>query len=285
MFEIRQLEQFVMIVEEETISKAAEKLLISQPALSRSLKSFEDSLGIKLFERTKNNITLNENGELAYQKAKKLLKAAYQMKEDLVKYDQNNTLTNLAACAPAPIWAMEYIFSDNKLNSVMAESSNEMLDGLYKNHYSLIILNHYVEKRDLICVPLFCEKLYLSVVPEHPFAEKEFTSFSEIDGETLLLSSRIGFWSQLCKLNLPHSRLLYQDDDVIQELVNSSNLPAFRTDVTIKRFQNHENRIYIPIVDQEAKNQYFLYYKKENRQKYDFIKQEIGLIDWQKTNR
>lgn len=60
MIELYQLEQLITIAQSGTISKAAEKLLISQPGLTRSIQRLEEDLDLKLFDRTKNKITLNE---------------------------------------------------------------------------------------------------------------------------------------------------------------------------------------------------------------------------------
>ena len=46
-----QLEYFVRIVEEKSFTKAAEKLFISQPALSKSIRALEAELGVTLFKR------------------------------------------------------------------------------------------------------------------------------------------------------------------------------------------------------------------------------------------
>ena len=57
------------IAENKTISKAAKELLISQPALSRSMQRLESDLGVELFDHYKNKIVLNKNGELAVKHA------------------------------------------------------------------------------------------------------------------------------------------------------------------------------------------------------------------------
>ncbi len=53
MLEIMQLEQLIAIAKNRTISKAAEELNLSQPALSRSIQKLERALGVTLFERQK----------------------------------------------------------------------------------------------------------------------------------------------------------------------------------------------------------------------------------------
>ncbi|MDR2499526.1 MAG: LysR family transcriptional regulator [Treponema sp.] len=63
--ELTQLAQFKAIAECESLSRAAEKIYISQPSLSAALQKLEDELGARLFERTKGRIFLNEAGKRA----------------------------------------------------------------------------------------------------------------------------------------------------------------------------------------------------------------------------
>ena len=67
MMELYLLEQLIAFSRQGTLSGAAEELHISQPALSQSMKKLEESLGVSLFERSKNKIALNENGIMAVQ--------------------------------------------------------------------------------------------------------------------------------------------------------------------------------------------------------------------------
>lgn len=60
--ELTQLLQFKTIAESKTMREAAERLHISQPALSSSLKNLETELGVRLFERQKNHLILNQPG-------------------------------------------------------------------------------------------------------------------------------------------------------------------------------------------------------------------------------
>ena len=60
--EIRVLRYFWTIVEENSVSKAAEQLHITQPTLSRQLRELETELGTELFTREKNRLKLTEAG-------------------------------------------------------------------------------------------------------------------------------------------------------------------------------------------------------------------------------
>ncbi len=60
--ELRVLRYFLTVAREENITRAAELLHVSQPAVSRQLAQLEDELGVKLFVRSNHHITLTEDG-------------------------------------------------------------------------------------------------------------------------------------------------------------------------------------------------------------------------------
>ncbi len=74
---------FMTIAEYNSISKAAEKLLLGQPTLSAQLKQFEDHLGVQLFERQHKKLILTEHGALALEYARNIFKLGGEMYEAL----------------------------------------------------------------------------------------------------------------------------------------------------------------------------------------------------------
>ena len=78
---IRQLYTFKIVCEEESITRAAERLSTTQPAISRTISELEETLGTQLFDRTSRKIVLNEAGQLFLSKVIPLL----ELYEDLEK--------------------------------------------------------------------------------------------------------------------------------------------------------------------------------------------------------
>ena len=78
--ELRHLRYFVAVVEEQSFTKAAEKLFIAQPPLSRQIQNLEAELDIQLFERGSRPLKTTEAGQFFYQHAVKLLSNAEEIK-------------------------------------------------------------------------------------------------------------------------------------------------------------------------------------------------------------
>ena len=70
---IKQLEYFVAVAEELHFGRAAERLGIAQPPLSRQIKQIEDSLGARLLNRGRSSVTLTQAGERLYERTKDIL--------------------------------------------------------------------------------------------------------------------------------------------------------------------------------------------------------------------
>ena len=74
--EIRELNYFIAVAECGSISKAAQKLFITQPNLSRQLQKLEAELGQKLLMRSNKSTELSDAGKLLYKRAKEITELA-----------------------------------------------------------------------------------------------------------------------------------------------------------------------------------------------------------------
>lgn len=81
--DIRVLEYFLAVAREESITKAAKALSMTQPPLSRQLKELEDELGKQLFIRGNKKVTLTEEGVLLRKRAEELIELMEKTKEEI----------------------------------------------------------------------------------------------------------------------------------------------------------------------------------------------------------
>ena len=268
MFEIYQLEQLLAFAECGTLSGAAERLHLSQPALSRSMQRLEAELQVPLFHRQKNKIEFNENGRMAADCARQVLDKCQDMISRVQAFDRSQRTILVGSCAPMPLWeippTLSDLYPDRTISWEMREN-DVLLQGLRDDVYQLIILPYPLEEPGIACVKYGEEHLFFSLPPAHPLSGSKALYMKDLNGETMLLRNRLGFWRDVTDQKMPDTRFLEQEDVAFEELVKSSALPSFATDVALRREGNPANRVNIPILDDEANVTYYCLYKPYGR--------------------
>lgn len=279
MIELSQLEHFLAFAKYGTLSKAAEELHTSQPALSRSMQKLEEELRVPIFERQKNKMVLNKNGELAVDYAKRVLNQASDMVERVRAFDRSQRTISIGSCAPAPLWSLTPLLSnlcpDMAISSDM-KNPELLVQGLRDGIYQFIILPEPLDEADIYCTKYEEEHLYLTLPPAHPLASYKAVNFKDINGENLLLFSKIGFWYDMCLRKMPASHFIVQNEQFsFEELVKNSALPAFASNLTLKDYDEAPNRISIPILDAEANATYYCVCLQKTKKEMENVIKEI----------
>lgn len=266
-----QLEQLLAIAEHGTLTGAAGALHLSQPALSRSMQRLEDELRVTLFDRQKNRITLNQTGALAVEQARRVLDQLGDMVQRIRAFDRSLCTLAVGACAPSPLWdilpLLSALYPQMALSSEL-QDADRLVQGLRDNTYQIVVVPMPVASPGLACVRYGEEHLYFSLPPGHALAGSEGLHFRDLDGETLLLLSDIGFWHDVHLQKMPRARFIQQSEaSTFAELVNASTLPAFTSDIVLQKQGMPTNRVAIPILDPSAHATYYCLYRAENREK------------------
>ena len=87
--EIRVLKYFLAVAREQSFSKVAESLYLSQPTLSRQLKDLEEELGKQLFIRNTRSVTLTEEGMLLRKRAEEIIELTEMAEREVRQSDEN----------------------------------------------------------------------------------------------------------------------------------------------------------------------------------------------------
>jgi LysR family transcriptional regulator, benzoate and cis,cis-muconate-responsive activator of ben and cat genes len=78
---LRHLNYFIVVADELNVTRAADRLNMSQPPLSRQIQQFEDELQVKLFDRTGGRLRLTEAGRFVYEQANQVLARIFEIQE------------------------------------------------------------------------------------------------------------------------------------------------------------------------------------------------------------
>lgn len=262
MLDFTELEQLAAFADTGTLSMAAEKLHISQPTITRTMQHLEEVFGVSLFVRSKNKITLNHTGTVAVEQAKKLLSAADNALKAVRDFDKNLHTITVSSCAPAPLWyalpALSLAYPDMTIASSI-KSIPAICQDLDSESCQLAILPHDTKCGHYINIPFLKENLSVCVPTSHDLAGRSSVTFSELNGFNFLLNSEIGFWDEMCRVQMPASRFLVQTDQFeMEELIKESSLPCFTTNLVDDSHGLLAGRIKIPVTDPEANVTYCL---------------------------
>lgn len=259
--ELFELEQLAAFADCGTLSAAAEKMHLSQPTLTKTMKRLEEEFQVSLFIRSKNKLELNENGKLAAEKAHKILADSKEMVQIIRSLDRERHTISIGSCAPVPAFTLSQraasLYKDMTITSEL-KSNKELLKGLHSEKYHMIILPYKPDNKDYVIKEYGEEALYLVLPEKHHLAKRKSISLNEMDGENMLLFSDIGFWYDIVASHMPHSRFLIQTQRYdFNELTRSSILPFFATDVTLRFSDIPDDRVAIAINDKDASVRYY----------------------------
>ena len=279
MINIDFLEYLIVYAESENLSKASRTLHISQSALSRAMQKVEDYVGVPIFTRTKNKLSLNETGKELIKNAYLVIEAERLMKERTITFHNKSTNISIGAVAPGPMIKygnLLYSTFPNKNIVSKIEDKNTLIEKLKNGIYDCIFTDCEVKDDDLISQFAYTENLYITIPKAHFLAGlKRGVTFSEIDGQSFLVSNNLEIWDEIIAKNLPKSKFFPQAMDNLYEIINASTIPNFSTNITIP-LRTELERISLPILDRDATVNFYISYKKEDKNK---LKKLIKMIE------
>jgi DNA-binding transcriptional LysR family regulator len=193
--ELRQLKHFLAVGEAGSITGAAKKLRLTQPALSRQIKALEEEFETPLLERGAHSIRLTPAGEILMIEARKVVKFTDAMIEKV-----RSTNGEPLRIGYAPSLAGEFLsvaigrFSQLHPRvrvSLYDWSSAEMRDGLTSGKLDLIVAAPCTGITEPIHWTALREYGWQLVLPsDHPLAKKKLVVARDLDGQRLLLYDR-----------------------------------------------------------------------------------------------
>ena len=262
MIEIHLLEQLVAFAQCGTLSAAAEKLHTSQPALTRSMKKLETLLDVTLFVRSKNRLVLNECGKLAVTWAGRVLEENREFERRVKAYDRSFHTISVGFCAPIPQAVLTPLlnnfFAGLTISADMTEDSS-FLAKLERRIYQLAVVHEQPQAEHFFWKKCGHEDLYISLPPENPLSLRPQVRLADLDGMSILLLSRIGFWANTHRAKTPNAKYLLQiEKDSFWELATNSSYPVFESGYRVRHGQTLPGRINVPLVDSECHTDYYL---------------------------
>lgn len=280
----RTIETFILAAEHENFRVVAEKLYVTQPAITLQMKQLERELGGKLFIKDGRNITLTAFGRLCYRQAKEIIAQYDKSIATINRYKQGYNQTIRIAISP--------MFTDTILPGILRE---------YTTHFPHVELSirvlESVEIAELIergevdiglsCMPgpssvmsVMFHKESVSLVCKHDGYDAE--SGPIIDAKNLLEENILftdnhpTYWSSLkaqLKKEIPTLKLMkvnqtYATKRFVLEGIGVSFLP--KSIISREKMEGHLLEVPISFIREPTAGMYFIY-KYEHQLESDFV--------------
>ena len=196
--ELRTLRYFVTVAEELNITRAAERLHMSQPPLSSQIISLEDELNTTLFIRGRRRLRLTESGELLYRRAKEILSLSDKAREEIssMSSGMSGTISLGLVDGTAPEIAAGWIADFTRLYphvrfKILDGNSDELMEKLRSGLVSLAVISAPFDELLLNSFPVGHERMSAMISLDNPLsAEAGDISIRELALEPLIVSSR-----------------------------------------------------------------------------------------------
>ena len=194
--ELSQLRTLIHVAELGSLSKAADRLHIAQPALSRQVRMLEEELGFALFTRHGRGMVLSEQGQDVLKHAMRVLAEIEEIRATAAPADAPLTGEVAIGLPPtvADIISVSLADAFGKAHPkarlrLVSAYTGYLLDWLHRGEVDVAVLYDPRTARSLRSHPLLLENLFLIGPPEAGFSTVRAVSFRSLAGKRLLLPS------------------------------------------------------------------------------------------------
>lgn len=195
--EMRQLRYFSVLADELHFHRAAERLRIAQPALSRQIKQLENELDVVLFRRTRRRVEITESGKLFLERIRRMLAdldSAVTEARNLQRGVPGRLTFSFVQSAsyillPAILKVFRLKFPDVELN-LLDLSTAQQLDALSRDQIDVALLHPWKHDPLIVYRPLLTEPFVVACPESHPLAGKRNISLKSFANDRFIMHAR-----------------------------------------------------------------------------------------------
>ncbi|MCW1884558.1 LysR family transcriptional regulator [Luteolibacter flavescens] len=211
--ELRQVQLFLAAAEEGSITAAARKMNLTQPALSRQIKALEEELDVELFTRGAHSVALTAAGRVLVEEGRKLVERAERVVKMVRAESAGEPLRiGYAPSLAGPLLglALERFSQVHPRARVQLHdcSSAEMREGLLSGKFDVVVTVPWEGDAGAVqWTQVRQHPMRLAAPMSHPFAGRDRVKLSELNGQRLLLFSRTDYpeyWQGVTRLFRDH---------------------------------------------------------------------------------
>lgn len=202
--DLRKLEIFICVAEQQSFSQAAKKLHMAQPAVSIAVRKLEEELGTTLLERDNKAIRLTSEGQTAMAQAKQILMQVGELKDSmselngLLKGELNIACPSMLATYYFPDLLEQFLSRQTGLTASIIQAGTKRIESmLLQDEVELGVISLQGSHDGLEVIPLIKEQIVLCVGKNHEFNQKKRIHINTLNQLPMVLYQQDYFIRQM----------------------------------------------------------------------------------------
>jgi len=194
---IQQMEAIIYLVEEGSFSRAAKRMLLTQPALTKNIKNAEDCLGARLANRSSAGISLTPEGKILYDYARRMVRLRDEAKGKILALSKEagGNVYLSASTIPATYILPRALSDFNKTNAdihiyIKTADSEEAMNMVLDNEVEMGFIGKNPLNKKLKAESLWKDRLVLVVSKDHPWRKKKSITLPELLKEPFVIREK-----------------------------------------------------------------------------------------------
>jgi DNA-binding transcriptional LysR family regulator len=237
--ELYPLQVFLKVAAEKSFSRAAERLLRTQPAVSLAIQRLEAELGEKLIDRSAKELLLTDAGRTVLDYARRFESLRQELENSLAELrDKSSGRLVIGANESTTLYLLRHIGNYRRLypkvkvqvrRSLSSKIPAELIDG----NLELGVVSYDPEDDRLVSKIIYTDSLVFVVSPRHRFADRESVSITELDMETFIAHNVVSPYREVVLREFQRHKVPLNMDvemptvETIRKLVQSNQGVAF----------------------------------------------------------
>lgn len=233
------LQVFLTVAAERSFSRAAERLLRTQPAVSLAVQRLEAELGEKLIDRSAKELLLTDAGRTVLDYARRFESLQHELENSLLELrDKSSGRLVIGANESTTLYLLRHIGNYRRLypkvkvqvrRSLSSKIPAELIDG----NLELGVISYDPADDRLVTKVIYTDSLVFVVSPKHRFADRGSVSITELDMETFIAHNVVSPYREVVLREFQRHKVPLNMDvemptvETIRKLVQSNQGVAF----------------------------------------------------------
>ncbi len=194
---LQQMEAVICLVEEGSFSRAAKRMLLTQPALTKNIKNAEDCLGSKVVQRSSLGVSMTPEGKILFDYARRVVKLRDEARERILALskDTGGNIYLSASTIPATYILPRALSDFNKTNAdihiyIKTADSEEAMNMVLDNEVEMGVIGKKPLNKKLAAETLWKDRLALVASRNHAWCKKKSVTLPELLNELLVIREK-----------------------------------------------------------------------------------------------